>query len=184
MPKGNNATAHNLSSCLSFRSHTHTMSSRFYRLPDMLAGCPQKSGSTNVNAQVAKVQVHRNCGNSCLIAGNNDKECKSAQAAITASYCYLQADAKAFRAIVDFFKAGFILETITDTTTVEDARNYAFMYMTAFGNPVEGIKSKHPFVKLISSMAISVNELLGDFHRRDFLDANSTFAHSIIQEAL
>ncbi|KAH7906660.1 isoprenoid synthase domain-containing protein [Hygrophoropsis aurantiaca] len=160
---------------------------------DLPAICPQKTGSTNINAQTAEIQRHRNCGGKCLIfGGNRNKDCKIAQATIAVSYVCLSPDVKVFQGAVAYGKAGLILEKVTDTATVEEARRWVSLYITAFDYPVEAtkanhlarlinrIKAMHPFVNL----AITVNESLGEFHRKDFFDANSAFAQSIIQEAI
>ncbi|KAH7906655.1 isoprenoid synthase domain-containing protein [Hygrophoropsis aurantiaca] len=68
---------------------------------------------------------------------------------------------------------------------------------------IKWIKTLHPFVKLIRrrarilyprsfngnlrilySLAVTMNECLEDHHRKDFVDANSIFAQSMVQEAV
>ncbi|KAH7904731.1 isoprenoid synthase domain-containing protein [Hygrophoropsis aurantiaca] len=145
------------------RIHLYIMASRLYQLPDLLAGCPQKSASFNINAH--KALVHQNCGKSCLISQDRDGDgCKNheAEAVLSVGFCFPQADAKAFQAIADYFELGFIQEGATDAASVEDARKYMDMF----------------------SFTIALMEHLGEVYREDFLNAHSGYVQGVLQEAL
>ncbi|KAH7906681.1 isoprenoid synthase domain-containing protein [Hygrophoropsis aurantiaca] len=170
--------------------------SSHYQLPDLLAICPPKSGPLHIHAEEPKIQRHENCGQRCLISWNFIT-CRNAQAAIGVSYMCRRGDAKEFEAAMAFAKAAVILEELTNTATVVEARKWTTMYINAFdhviqgtqaqhtfGKLVNGLKAMHPFVQLIRSLAASVNECLGDLYRKDFLDANTAFAQGIVQEAV
>ncbi|KAH7902854.1 hypothetical protein BJ138DRAFT_1108176, partial [Hygrophoropsis aurantiaca] len=155
------------------------MSNCFYQLPDLLAICPSKSMPPNIHAKAPEIQRHKNCGRRCSISWNLIA-CKNAKATIAVSFCFPKGDAKAFKAVVAFAKASGMLERLTDTATVVDARKWATLYINAFDHVIQGTKAQRSFV----SLAASVNEGLGDLHRKDFLDANSAFAQGIVQEAV